>query len=489
MSEYKHGIASSRKKTPALNPVSCKSMVQCVVGTAPVNTLENPYGAVNVPLVITGSDMAKKRLGSTDEIEKYTVMHSIYASFEKHAVTPIVVINVLDPSNPRHIEAVAGEEITVTKGMAAVKDTGILLDKVEITDGSVTYENGVDYVTSFAANGYLLIAVTEDGALNGKDTLRVSYTKINPDGVTEEDIIGGIDRNGIKSGIDLLDEVYPETGVYPGVVVAPVFSRSPVVAAVLEAKVQKMYGMFNGIAFLDLDSTEEGAKNAYMVKETKEKNVPSSRWVVPFWPMVKSDGHILSFSAFAAALLQSATAANKNIPSESIDNLELKIDGVCLADGSQVVMTQDDVNDYLNRNGVVGALRFPQWKAWGNNTAAYPKSEDPIDRWIKGVTMLNYLENKFKSDYLSEIGRNADFKLVNGIVTEYNMTLNSLTPDYIAGAEIIFDKKENPTENIKEGHLRFRTRYADYAPAEYIENEFSYDVSLLEAAFEGGTDE
>lgn len=489
MSEYKHGIETRRKKTAALNPVPCKSLVQCVIGTAPVNTLEDPCNAVNVPLLITDSDMARKKLGHTDEIEKYTVMHSVYASFEKHAVSPIVVINVLDPSNPRHVEAVAGEEITVAKGMAIIKVTGILLDKLAVSNGADTYEKDVDYVASFDTEGHVVIAITEDGTANGKNSIQVSYSKINPEGVTDEDIIGGMDKNGVKSGIELLDETYPETGVFPGVVVVPVFSKSPAVAAVLETKVQRMYGMFNGIAFLDLDSSEAGAKNAFMVKEIKEQNVPSSRWAVPFWPMVKSDGHILSFSAFAAALLQSATAANKNIPSESIDNLELKIDGICLEDGTQVAMTQDDVNDFLNRNGVVGALRLPTWKAWGNNTAAYPESEDPIDRWLKGVTMLNYLENKFKSEYLSKIGRNVNYKLVDGIVTEYNMALNSLTPDYIAGAEIIFDHNKNPIENIKEGHLEFQTRYADYAPAEHIINEFSYDVSLLEAAFGGGTDE
>lgn len=489
MSEYKHGIATDREATPEVKPDLCENMVQCVLGTAPVNTLKNPYGATNVPILLSQKKDVKSMLGFTSEMERYTLLHSTFASFDKHAVGPIVVINVLDPLNPNHIEVVAGKMVTVIKNMATVKDTGILLDKVAITDDSNTYEDGTDYVTSFDSNGYLVIAITEDGALNGKSSIQVSYSKINPDGVTDEDIIGGIDKDGVKTGVELLDEVYPQTGVYPGIVIAPVYSKSPSVAVALEAKVQKMYGIFNGAAFLDLDATESGATNVSKVKEVKEKNVPSSRWVTPFWPMVKSDGYVLSFSAFAAALLQSATAGNNNIPSESIDNLELKIDGICTADGKQIIMTQDDVNDYLNANGIVGALKLPTWKAWGNNTAAYPGSQDPIDRWMKGVTMLNYLENKFKKDYLSKIGRNASYKLVESIVGEYNMTLNALSPDYIAGAEIVFNRKDNPIENIKIGHLIFRTRYADYAPAEYIENEFAYDVSLLEAAFEGGSDE
>lgn len=488
MSRYKHGLSTTRKKTASIQPGMCEALVQCVIGTAPINTLENPYGATNVPILIEEKDEVEYLIGSTTEIERYTIMHSVYASFSKHAVAPITVINVLDPTNPRHVEAVAGKEVTVLKNMATVEDTGVLLDKVVVSDDTKSYEKDTDYVLSFDSNGYLVIGLTEDGALNGKSKVSVAYTKLNPEGVTEEDIIGGIDKNRVKSGIEVLDNVFPETGVFPGIVVAPVYSMKQTVAVALEAKVQKIFGMFSGIAFVDLDSTQNGATNFEKVKEIKENNVLSSRWLVPFWPMVKSDGYVLSFSAFAAALLQSATKANSNIPSESIDNLELLIDGICTADGKTVIMTQDEVNDYMNANGVIGALKLPTWKAWGNNTAAYPKSTDPIERWVKSVTLLNYLENKFKSDYLSRIGRNCSYKTVQSIVGEYNMILNSLTPDYMAGAEIVFNKEDNPVEEIQNGHLKFKTRYADYAPTEYIENEFAYDVSILEKSFEGGSE-
>jgi hypothetical protein len=129
---------------------------------------------------------------------------------------------------------------------------------------------------------------------------------------------------------------------------------------------------------------------------------------------------------------------------------------------------------------------LPTWKFWGNNTTAYPASNDPINRWIKCVTMLNYLENNFKVNYLSQVGRNASYKLVDSIVNEYNMFLNSLTPGHLAGAEIVFDKTENPIEQILNGKLVFRTRYADYTPAEVIENTFEYDTSILEEALSGG---
>ena len=489
MSKYKHGIATSREQTQAIKPDLCENLVQCAIGTAPINTLKDPYAAVNVPILLSEKEDVEDAIGSTADVEKYTLMHSVYATFEKHAVSPLVVINVLDPNNPKHVEAVADKEITLVKNTATIEDAGILLDKLVVSDDTKTYKSGDDYVASFDAQGYVIIAVTKDGELAGKSTIKAAYSKLNPAGVTQEDIIGGVDENHVKSGTELLDDVYPVTGMISGIVTAPMYSKYPAVAVALEAKVQKVYGMFNGIAFVDLDSSGSGAKTFDKAEETKDKNVPSSRWITAFYPCVKSDGYVLSMSAFASALLQSVTANNEGIPSESIDNMDLKVDGICTEDGTAVTMTQDDVNDYLNRCGIVGAIKLPSWKAWGNNTTAYPKSTDPIDRWVKGVTMLNYLENRFKSDYLSRIGRNASYKTIESVVSEYNMTLNALCPDYLAGAEIVFDRKENPLSKLMQGHLVFRTRYADYAPAEYIENTFAYDTSLLEQALEGGTNE
>lgn len=486
MRKYKHGMETTRAKTPGLNPAAGKSIIQVVIGTAPINTLDNPMEAVNKPVLIEDSEDADYKIGYTKEIERYTAIHSVYASFSKQSVSPIIVINVLNPEDINHVEVVAGKEYPVIKRVITVKDTGILRDKVVVSDSDTEYQEDVDYVTSFNDDGYLVIGVTKDGALNGKASAIVSYTKLNPEGVTKEDIIGGVDEDYIKTGVELIDDVYPSTKAVPTLVVAPVYSKYPEVAAALEAKVQKIYSMFNGVAFVDMDTSSAGASNFTKASGWKEDNIPASRWVIPFYPMVKVDGMVLSFSAFAAAAYQRVTTDNKNIPSESIDNTELGIDGICTEDGAEVIMTQEDVNDYLNAYGIVGALKLPEWKAWGNNTAAYPSSEDPVDRWIKSVFMLNYMENKFKSDFLSKIGRSANYKLIESIVNEFNMTLNSLVPDYLAGGEIVFSRKDNPIEKLRIGRLKFKTRYADYAPAEYIQNEFAYDINMLENALLGG---
>lgn len=487
MKEYKHGIYTGRKGVAVPVPTACNTNVTVVIGTAPINTAKDPAAVVNVPIKLESQTDADEYMGFTEEYGKYTIPHATYAAFHAFAVTPIVVINVLDPENTKHVEAVAEKTVQLTAGEGVIDDTGILLDKLVISDGSTEYEADKDYVASFAEDGRVLIAVTSDGQISGAGSVQAAYTKLKPEGVTAEDIIGGISEDGsIRTGMELLDEIYIRYNIVPGQIIAPGFSKDPAVSAALEAKAQLITGLINAMAIVDLDSSSTGASAYTKVQAQKEKACIPSRWNIPVWPMVKVQGIPMWFSAFAAVLIQRKTAANGDIPSEGPDNYELPIDGICLEDGTDVYMTQGNVNDYINAYGVASAIKLPTWRFWGGNTAAYPVSNDPINRWIKCVLMLNYLENKFKMEYMDSVGRSGNYRLVNSIVNEFNTFLNSLTPDHLAGAKILFDKKENPPENIQLGHYKFRTRYADYTPMECIENEFHYDASILESALEGG---
>ena len=485
MRTYKHGIATKSNGAVGITQSKTAYSAQVIIGTLPINTLKNPREAVNSIILLEDSEDLENIVGKTNEIEKYTAMQGVYASLEVHKVAPIVVINVLDPDNSQHVQAVVGKEYNVVNKMVIIEDTGVLLDKVVVSENDTTYKADDDYVASINSEGYLVVALTNDGAASSLQKLNISYAKLNPDGVTAEDIIGGVDENGVRTGIELLDEVFINTGVIPAIVTAPVFSKKKEVAAALEAKVRLIGSLHNAKAYVDIDSSEsDGATNIFDVAKVKEKNVIQSEVIDACWPMVKKDGNVLAFSSFAAALAQAVATANGDIP-DGIDNRELLIDGICAEDGTPVKVTQGDANSYLNANGVITAIRLPEWKAWGNNTAMYPASKDPTKRWSKCVMMLNYLQNRFKTDYLSKVGRSATVKFIKSIVDEYNASLNALVPDYLAGGEIVFDTAKNPKASMLDGHYLFTTRYADYIPAEYIENDFTYDAQILSDAMEG----
>ncbi len=487
MGDYMHGIYTDRKSAELSTPEKSVKNGVAVIGVAPINLAEKP--SVNDIVTAYTRSEAVASLGYLEDFEHYTLLHSIYMQFNKFSAAPVVFINVLDPGNAKHVTAISGKEVALTAKMALIEETGILLDKLVLSDGAgKEYEIDVDYVASFDDDGYVVISAIDGGAMETLEKVTVTYVKLNPDGVTEEDIIGGVDKDGVRTGMELLDEIYPRTGIIPSIIIAPGYSKIPAVAATLEAKARLIYDLTNAMAFVDLDSSDTGADAKEKVKEIKAKNTVASRWNVSVWPMAKVDDKKVWGSAVLAALAQSAAIQNNDVPSESPSNMDAQIDGVCLEGGREIYLTQDQVNNYINAYGVVSFLKLPGWKIWGNNTAAYPASTAPQNRFIKSVLMLNWMENTFKTDYLSSIDRNANYKLIQDVVNEFNIFLNSLTPDYLAGGYIIFEDAENPIEQIAAGKLIFHTVYADYSPTECIRNTFEYDLNIYKEALEGGND-
>lgn len=493
MEKYKHGVGTHRDSDAVPSTLSAAYNVQLAIGTAPINQLKEPGKAVNVPLLVKSKSEAKELLGSSNDYKNYTLMQVAYASFVKMGVAPVIFINVLDPDNPRHVEAVAEQELVLTKGSATIEDDGILIDEVVVSLDGTTAQKDKDYVATFNSDFHVVISVTPDGALKDATKVKVAYTKLNPNGVTAEDIIGGIDETGKRTGIELIDEVFTRlNGQFGGVLIAPEYSSNPAVAAALEAKAELAGGLTNAFAIVDLDT--EQTRLPSQVADAKKKIGVESRWTVAVWPKVLMNGYCMAFSSAFGALCQYMAVKNGGVPGESPDNNLLGIGGIVLEDGTEVHMLPDEVNDYINAFGVVSAVYINGWKAWGNNTTIYDneaKTENmtkPNNRFIKNVMMCNYLENRFKLEALSRIGKNANTKLVDSVVTDFNKTISALVPNYMAGGEIIFDKDKTTKEELMQGHLYFKTRYADWTPTEYIEHDFFWSADILEEALLGGSE-
>lgn len=489
MSNYKHGIRTRRLATQLAVPITSDGCIQCVVGTAPVNLAENPYDTVNRPFMFHSKPEAVAGLGYSADFKNYTLCQSMYASFDVFAVAPIIMINVLDPS--KHVKAELSKTYKVENGKFRIEETGILLDRLQIgctgESGNV-YEPEKDYISSFNSDGTVTVAVVADGAAAAETSLKATYIQLDPEAVTYEDVIGSYDTaTKRRTGTELIGRVHQRFGVVPSLLLAPGWSHIAAVNLALSAKAQLISSLFTAKVVSDIDTAEGKADSMEDVKEYKERSAMSDRNMIACWPLVGVGDYKYYFSAQLAAHMEYLAADNGGVPSRSPDNKDLKITGLYTADGEEILMDLDEANDYLNACGVVTAVNMNGWKCWGSNTAAYPSSTDPIDRWINIVTIFDYIENSFKLTFFRNVGDLTNYRMIDEVVSGFNMQLNGLQGSGdIAGGEIVFDHDENPINEILNGHIMFHTRIGGYAPAEDIENVFEFDPTITQAALEGG---
>ena len=126
------------------------------------------------------------------------------------------------------------------------------------------------------------------------------------------------------------------------------------------------------------------------------------------------------------------------------------------------------------------------WRAWGNETAAYPQTTDPKDRWICCRRMMSWYRNHFILTYKNRVDDPANYRLIESLVDAENLYLNSLTSTGdIAGGVISFNEEDNPVESILDGAIVFQTKIAFWTPAKYILNKIEFDPTVIQNALGG----
>lgn len=134
-----------------------------VVGTAPVNMLADPAGAVNRPLLVHSYKEAVEAVGYVADFAKYTLCEAISAAFSVVSVAPMVLINVLDPA--KHTTAIEDTSLQINDGVAVLEKVGALLDRLVVkADGTTDLTAGEDYTTSWNEDGTLNIVLLPEGA-------------------------------------------------------------------------------------------------------------------------------------------------------------------------------------------------------------------------------------------------------------------------------------------------------------------------------------
>lgn len=505
MANYKHGVYVSEQATSITPPIEGTAGLQVIIGTTPVNLADEPYKATNKPIICYSFAEAAAALGYSDDFKKYTACQSIDASFRVFNVAPIVVINVLDPTKAEHtkkIEAAAHTFTSATDSQLYLLDgdkkaSGVLLDTVTVKsdNGETAYEKDKDYVLSFDSAGYVILTLLKDSAITPADGIQVSYTALHPEGVTIEDIIGGYDAvTGNVSGLECISKIFPMFGLTPGLLLAPGWSNDANIIAAMEAKCTNINGNFSCNCLVDIGTDKDNATSTAPtsarkysdIKIAKENLGIDSPLSIACWPLCKVGDKVYTFSAMCAALLAYTDASNEDVPYVSPSNKSLGITGLCLEDGTDVVLDQEQAN-IVNSYGVLTAINYNGYKCWGNNTAAYPSTTDPKDRWIAVKRMFVWWANTLILTYHQKVDDPMNYRLVESIVDSENIRGNSFVArGMCATARIGYLSSENPVTDLLNGVVKFHIYYSPYIPAEEIDFLLEFDPAAIQKALEGG---
>ena len=477
---YLHGVRVQENPTSVATPVSNESGVPVIFGTAPVNLAADPDHATNKLFLCNTFAEAKEAVGYCDDFS-FTLCQAIYAFFKVFGVGPVVLCNVLDPAT--HKKAYT-ETLTVTNGQAVSTTAGVLLTGLTVKSGaeSSNLVLDTDYTVEFNDEGYLVVTVIKSGVTS----ITLSGNKVDPTAVKAVDIIGSYDSGtGAETGLELVRKVYPTFNLAPGLLLAPGFSDDPSVGVALAAKCHDVNGMFKCECVVDIDCSSSGATKYSDVASVKSTGGYCDKHMIALWPMVKYGDKIMAFSAIYAAMVAYTDYNNDSVPSLSPSNHDIRVSAAVLADGTEVNLDITQANE-LNAVGVVTAINLGGYKAWGNNTAAYPDITDPKDRWICCRRFFSWWGNNFIMNFLEKVDDPANYRLIESIVDSENVLGNSLVSQgKCAGIKMVYSKEDNPIEKVLEGKIVFRQYMAPYTPAEDILNILEFDPSMLESALGG----
>lgn len=470
---YKHGIETEEREINVVESVEGTSGLQVIVGTAPSGTY------VNTPLLVSSASEAMEKLGYSEDFERYTLCASMLA-MSTFRVTPAVFINVLDPA--RHKKDNAEKEYQVTNKAVTYNVENVIESSITVKNGDAKLAKGTDYLVD-VTGAYPVISLLTSGSAADATAIKISSSSVDPAAVAKEDIIGGYDAaTGAMKGLECIRQVYPMFGMVPGLLLAPGWSQVPEVAAVMQAKTQLLNGVFDTFAVLDIDT--ERAKTYDTAAAAKDGGGINSSNAVALWPMVKFGGKNMPYSAVWAAMTAYTDAEHNDMPYKSPSNELVNVSAAVLKDGTEVNLDQEQAAE-LNGAGIVTAINLEGWRSWGNNTAAYPGTDNNKDRWIACRRMLNWYKNRFILQYVSTIDQPNNPRLVENLVDSENLFLNGLTANgYIAGGRISYVPEANPIGDVLDGDVVFDTNIAFWTPAKYIKNRIVFNPNLIQQAFE-----
>ncbi len=475
---FLHGVETV-EVTKGPRPIrAVKTAVIGLVGTSPVHHLAPDNRTVNTPTLILSDVDAGKLAGP--ELAGYTIPQALNAIFDQGRGT-VIVINVFDPAV--HKTAVTNEAVTLgADGTAKLAHGDIIAATVKSQDGAVTYAAGTDYALNRMTG---LLTRVVGGSIPAGAPLTVSYDRADPSKVTAADIIGSVDVAGRRLGMQGFLNSYNLFGMYPKILIAPVYCTQQSVAVELESLAAT--SKCRGIALVDapIGTTRDQAINGRGPSGTINFTFSSER-VVLCYPHLKvydqaTDSNRLEPYSQRLAGVIAATDDEFGYwysPSNKV------IKGIVGAERDLSAMINDPTSDVnlLNEAGIVTVLNSfgTGLRSWGNRSSAWPASSAQ-GNFVQTRRVADMVHESLEYAMLQFLDLPINDALIDSVLESCNGFIRVLIGRgaLTIGSRAEFNKDKNPAVELAAGHLLFDLIMCPPPPAERITFESFIDITLL----------
>jgi hypothetical protein len=414
-------------------------------------------------------------------------MKTMAANF-LHGVETIVI-----EKGPRPITGVKTAVIGLI-GTAPIQSVDVAYQTI---NQPVIIRNPVDAARYFGVNttGYTipaaLDAIFDQGngpiciVVNVFDpAVHLTDTTPDPTKVLSSDIIGAVDVDGNRSGLQALVGTYNLFGFVAKMIIAPGFCTQEAVSTEMIAVAERLRAM----ALIDapIGTTVQEAITGRGPSGTINFETSSKRAVLCY-PHVKrydtaTDTEVLEPLSQRLAGVIAAKDVDRGYW-WSPSNTEIKgITGMELPITALINDSTTEANA-LNEAGIVTLFNSfgTGIRAWGNRSAAYPTSTSP-ENFINVQRTADILHESIEYAMLQFIDRPINRALIDSIRESVNGFIRTLIMrGALIDGKCVYDVAKNPVTEIAAGHLTFDIEFMPPTPAERISFESFINVELLKA--------
>ncbi len=474
---YRHGAFFDEVPTSLVTPVEVDSALPVVIGTAPVHNLPDGTPApVNEPrLIYTVEDFVAQfgAVKSGENRHDFTLSEFVDVFIGRYSVAPVVCINVFDPA--RHADEEGRPDVSKVTAADIIGSAGDA-----VASGSEQIAQSAD------GSGFAGPYGSADGAGKVK-----------------------------RTGLSLVDKVFPLFRKVPGQILAPGFSAEPAVAIAIGAACENISGHFRAVGVADLPGDIARPEDApawvndnnltdenlilffgtptYGTSATdggQPRSASDAGTTLPASESVSRTGragerHLEEYgSTHLAAVMAQRDAENDGIPFWSPSNKRMFCQGLT-HNGAELALTPLEAAN-LNGNGIVTGLNMiGGLVAWGDQTACYPGVTDVKDASIPIRRMFNFIGNTLVLTAWQKVSNPLRRRLISSITDTFNIWLNGLVArEFILGGRVTFEAKDNSGTDLMSGKVRFHVYVTPPTAAREIVFTLEYDPAYLETLFE-----